>query len=225
MAQVRTELVMANRTDDVTTIDQMTKPILELARTSKDVEALEELAKELVISLKVCKGNWGTLAKIVEALGELRTKESAKVLKKLASKEDVEEGEEEQFTARAILAMCVAADPKNLKVLDEQMKNRSVPIAKAAYEGAKNYGGAKGKDRKELTEMLMKRIEAEYPAAGGQGGSVSEEKQKRWQEVSPAIIASLQVICGQPTINGIEDWREWWKENKKNPKIWKDKEP
>ena len=37
------------------------------------------------------------------------------------------------------------------------------------------------------------------------------------------IVASMQAICHEDTINDIENWREWWKEYKRDAKYWKDK--
>jgi hypothetical protein len=69
----------------------------------------------------------------------------------------------------------------------------------------------------------MKRLDMEYPSSGGQGNkSVSAEKQARWTEVSPAMVGSMKALCREATINDIDNWREWWKENKKKP--WKDED-
>lgn len=222
-ARVLTDLTMANVVKDVSKIDFVCKDIIEVARTSKNQEVIDAIVRELQTSLKICKGNWGTLGRIVDALGELRTKDGAKVLKKIAGEKNPEEGDEEMLTAKAVLALAMMGDTRNMKLIEDQMKSRSVKVAKAAYEGMKHYADAKGRDRKKVVEALMKRIEAEYPSQG-QGGNVSEEQRARWNEVSPVIVASLQAVTHQPTINDLENWREWWKENKRNAKTWKDKE-
>jgi hypothetical protein len=116
------------------------------------------------------------------------------------------------------------ADPRQIDPIGDQCKNRSLPVAKAAYEAFKHYGTAKGKTRKRCAEVLMKRLEAEKPSSGGQqgGGSVSQEAQERWQQLANVIVSSMQAVCHEPTINDVENWREWWKENKRRAGAWKD---
>ena len=54
------------------------------------------------------------------------------------------------------------------------------------------------------------------------GGNVSAEAQKRWQVVAPVIVDSMQSICRDTTIADVDNWRQWWKENRKNRRTWKD---
>jgi hypothetical protein len=224
-AKLLSDLTLANAAKDVPRIDIAAKEALAWAKSAKDETLVEGIAKELTESLKAAKGNWGTLNTIVEALGDLRSKEGAKALKKYAFKKDAKDEAEEKFQANAIRALGKLADPKEIAAFEEVSKSDSKAIAKAAYEALGSYGTAKGKVRKQCAEVLMKRLDMEYPSSGGQGGkSVSAEKQERWGEVSPAMIATLKAICRDATINDIDNWREWWKENKKNPRVWKDED-
>jgi hypothetical protein len=221
------DLTLANAVKDVTGIDNAAKQALAWAKGAKpeDAATIETLAKELGDSIKVVKGNWGTLKVIVEALGELRSKEGAKSLKKLAFKKEAKDQQEEEVQALAIVNLGKLADPKEISAFEEISKSESKIIAKAAYAAFGSYGTAKGRIRKQCVEVLMKRLDMEYPSSGGQGGkSVSAEKQERWSDVSPAMVASMKALCREQTINDIENWREWWKDNKKNPKAeaWKD---
>ena len=109
-----------------------------------------------------------------------------------------------------------------MKSFEDFTKHRSVAVAKAAYACFRHYGPAKGKGRKGIAEILMKRLSAEKPAAG-QSGKVSAAQQERGEKLEKVIVASMQAICRQDTINDIENWREWWKENKRNREVWKDK--
>ncbi|NJN14242.1 MAG: hypothetical protein HC813_00850, partial [Planctomycetes bacterium] len=54
------------------------------------------------------------------------------------------------------------------------------------------------------------------------GGTVSAEQQERFNQLKSSIVASMQALCRQPTINDVENWREWWRENKKRRDAWKD---
>ena len=79
---------------------------------------------------------------------------------------------------------------------------------------------------KQVAELLMKRLDSEYPTASS-GGNISAEAQERWGKLQEIIVKSLQAVCRETTIIDIENWREWWKDNKRNAKRWKDpkKEP
>jgi hypothetical protein len=70
----------------------------------------------------------------------------------------------------------------------------------------------------------MKRMDAEHPNAAPGGGGVSAEAQERWNKLQSTVVATMQAVCRQATINDIENWHEWWRENRKNPKAWKDDE-
>jgi hypothetical protein len=224
------DLTLANAAKDPTGVGVAVLQVLSWAKGgAKEVELIEPMAAELVIALKISKGNWGTLNAIVETLGELRSKEGAKTLKRLAFKKEAKDESEEKFQAMAIVALSKYADTKEIEAFGEMGQNKSVAIAKAAYKAFEAYGTAKGKVRKQCAEILMKRLDAEFPSSGGQGGGgVSKEKQERWAEVSPVIVSSMKALCGPDTqtLNDVENWREWWKENKKNPKAaaWKDEE-
>lgn len=220
--KIISDLTLANAAEDVPRIDIAAKEALRWAQGAKDEALAETLAKELADSFKAAKGNWGTLTTVVQALGELRTKDGAKTLKKMAfQKKKAKDEQEEKLQAAAIVALGKMAEPRDISGFEEISKSDNKLIAKAAYEALGCYGTAKAKIRKQCAEALMKRLEMEYPSSGGQGGkSVSAEKQERWGEVSPVMVNSMKALCREATINDIDNWREWWKENKK--KSWKD---
>jgi len=224
-ARILNDLTAANAAKDSSKIDLLLKEILDYAKTGKTEETIEEFGAQLEESYKLCKGNWGTLRKIVEAMGELRSKKGSRLLKKLAFQKEGASKDEEEVQAVAIHALSLMGDPKLVASLIEQTKAKSLVVAKAAYESFKQYATAKGKVRKEIADDLIKRLEAENPTAG-QSGSVSAEQQERFNQLKGSIVASMQAICRQPTINDVENWREWWRENKKNPRAdaWKDPE-
>lgn len=223
-ARLLNELTMANKAKDPGKISSLLKGISEAGKTSKDKKVIDALAKELGKSLKVCKGNWGTMRTIADTLGELRTKNAVHVLKRYAYQKKVKDENQESVQIQALLAIGKAADPRQIEPLSDQCRNRKLKVAKAAYEAFKHYGTASGKTRKRCAEVLMKRLEAEYPSSGGQqgGGTVSQEAQERWQELANVIVASMQAVCREPTINDVDNWREWWKENKRRSSAWKD---
>jgi hypothetical protein len=217
------DLILANAAKEVTKIDLLAKEALAWAKGAKDEATVEMMAKELTESLKVAKGNWGTLNTIVDALGELRSKEGAKALKRYAFKKEAKDEAEEKFQASAIKALGKLADPKEIGAFEDASKSSSKIIAKAAYEALGSYGPAKGKVRRQCAEILMKRLEMEYPASKD-GKAASTEKQERWGEVSPVMVAAMKALTREATINDIDNWREWWKENKKSNKPWKDED-
>jgi hypothetical protein len=218
------DLTAANEAKDATKIGLLLKDIGEFGRSAKEAADVDPLAAELVKSLKACKGNQGTLIRVLETLGELRSKEAASALKKIAFRKKAKSLEEEAYQATAILALCKLRDKKYINGLGDISRHKSTMVAKAAYEGFAEYGTCSGKIRKGIAELLMKRLDMEYPAASrqGDGGKVSGEQKKRWDALSPVIIKTMQSICRQPTINDIENWREWWKEFKKDRRTWKD---
>jgi hypothetical protein len=217
------DLTLANAAKDVMRIDAAAKEALAWAKGAKDEATAETLAIELADSIKAAKGNYGTLNTVVEALGELRTKEGLKALKKLAFQKKTKDAQEEKLQGYALMGVGKFGDPKDVAAFEEASKSDSTIVAKAAYEALGLYGPAKAKVRKQCVELLMKRLDMEYPSSGGQGGkSVSAEKQARWTEVSPAMVSSMKALCREATINDIDNWREWWKENKKKP--WKDED-
>ncbi|MCK6460010.1 MAG: HEAT repeat domain-containing protein [Planctomycetes bacterium] len=215
------DLTLANAAKDVGRIDTAAKEALAWAKGAKDEATAETLAVELADSIKAAKGNYGTLNVVVEALGELRTKEGLKSLKKIGFQKKAKDAQDEKLQAYALVGVGKFGDPKDVPAFEEAAKSESTVVAKGAYEALGLYGPAKAKIRKQCVELLMKRVDMEYPSSGGQGGkSVSAEKQARWAEVSPAIVGSLKALCRENTINDVDNWREWWKENKK--KAWKD---
>jgi len=220
--RVLAELNKANSEKDVTGVGILLKDIAELGRTTKNTEEVEPIAAALAESLKMAKGNLGTLKKIVAALGELRTKTGAKTLKKIAFKKKAKTPDDEDLQAVALLAIAKMRDPKLVKSIGDMCKHRRNAVAKSAYQSLREFGPSKARVRKGIAELLMKRIEAEYPSAGGQSNKVSAEARERWAQLQTPIVASLQAVCRQDTINDIENWREWWKENKKNRNAWKD---
>ncbi|MEE8107028.1 MAG: hypothetical protein V3T86_15945 [Planctomycetota bacterium] len=211
----------ANEEKDSTEISGLCEDIITFAKSAKTAAEVDPVAVELVRSLKVAKGNWGTLRKIIAALGELRSKPGSKALKKLAFQKKPKDENYEELQATALIAISLMRDPKLIEKIADQMKSRSIPVAKAAMAGFKNYSPAPGKTRKKVAEVIMKRMQAEKPSAG-QGGGVSAEAQKRWQVVSPVIVETMQAICRQPTISDVDNWDEWWRENKKKRSVWKD---
>jgi hypothetical protein len=232
--QILADLILANHGKNVTGVDMAARAALIWARSPKDtsdeakaaeVEAkIEEIGKELTDSVKVVKGNYGSLLIIVEALGELRSKAGVRTLKRFAFQKRLKDESEQKIQAAALIGVGRIADPRDLKEFEEASKSENAEIAKAAYEAFGQYATAKAKVRKDCAETLMKRMEMEFPSSGGGGqgggGGVSKEKQERWAELSPAMIGSMKAVCRQPTINDMPNWREWWKENKKKP--WKD---
>jgi len=223
--QLLTELTAANKAKDAAKVGTLLKGIAETGKTSKDQKITDALAKELGNSFKVCKGDWGTMRGIADTLGELRSKNSIAKLKRYAFQKKAKDDNQESVQVRALLAIGKMADPKQIDPIGDQCKSRKLPVAKAAYEALKHYGTAKGKTRKRCAEVLMKRLEAEKPSSGGQGGgTVSQEAQERWQQLANVIVASMQAVCHEPTINDVENWREWWKENKRRADAWKDKD-
>lgn len=222
--KVLAKLQKANQEKDLLTVETSLKEVIEIGQTSKSAEEVDPIAAELVTSFKLAKGNWGTMAKILGALGELRSKKGESTLKKLAFQKKLKEEKEAGVQAAAIEGLSKMANPRHIKSFGDVCKNRNMEIAKAAYACFKNYGTAKGKVRKQCAEILMKRLEAEKPSAG-QSGTISAEQQERWNKLQSVIVASMQAICHEDTINDIENWREWWKENKRNPRAeaWKDK--
>lgn len=220
--KVLSDLIKANATKDVGTIDTLMKSVIEVGQTSKSPEEVDPLAKELAVSLKLAKGNPGVERKIIKAMGELRSRKTLGVLKRWAFRKKVKNEDQESLQIEAIGAIALLRDPKLIDRIGDVSKSRSVNVAKAAYASFKQYGPSRGKVRRKIAELLMKRLSAEKPSTGQQGGSVSKEAQARWQKVELVMVESMQAICRQDTIVHIEDWREWWKENKKNAKYWRD---
>ena len=221
--KVLSDLMKANAEKDVGTIDTLMKSVIEVGQTSKSPEEVDPIAKELAISFKLAKGNPGIERKIIKAMGELRSRKTLGVLKRWAFRKKVKNEDQESLQVAAIDAIGLLRDPKLVDKIGDVSKSRSVNIAKAAYASLKNYGPSKGRVRRKIAELLMKRLSAEKPSTGQQGGSVSKEAQARWQKVERVMVESMQAVCREDTINDIENWREWWKENKRNPKTWKDK--
>lgn len=225
VAKLLTDLSVANAIKDTGKIDLLLKDVIEAGQTSKETAVLEAIAKELNTSWKVVKGNWGTMGKIIEAQGYLGQKPGLKLLKKIALQKKAKTSDDEVLQGKALLSLGMYRDPRNVDKIADMCKHKSMEVAKAAYQAYKHYGPAKGKVRKKCAEVLMKRLDMEYPSAGGQGsGNVSAEQQERWAQLSPIVIESMQAVCRQPTINDINNWREWWKENKKSRDAWKDEE-
>jgi hypothetical protein len=223
--KILADLQAANAAKDATQIGFQLKKVKELGQFAKDAAEVDPVAKELLTSMKVCKGNQGTLIQIIETLGVLRSKTTASALKKKAFKKKAKTIEDEAIQATAIIALCKLRDTKHVNGVADMTKSRSNIIAKAAYEGFREYGACKGKVRKNIATIIMKRMELEYPSAGSQGsGKISGAQQERWGQLSPVIVKTMQAICRQPTINDIDNWREWWREFKSDRKTWKDPE-
>jgi hypothetical protein len=215
------QLTKANAEKDVGRLELILKSIRDLAVSSKDQELLDQIAKELTKSFKLAKGNFGTQRSIIDTMGELRSKKCLSSLKKVAFKKKTKSVEEEALQAQALLAVGKYRDSKLIGPLEDASKNRSITVAKAAYEAFGQYGSSPGKVRKQVAELLMKRLDSEYPTASS-GGNISAAAQERWGKLQEIIVKSLQSVCHETTIIDIENWREWWKENKRNSKRWKD---
>ena len=223
-AQLLNDLTAANKEKDSTVIAALVPKIAEYGKAAKDKKVIDGLAKELTTSYKVCKGNWGTLRGILDTLGTLRSSKGESLLKKAAFMKDADNEDQISIQVHGLHAIGQFADKKYVDKIVDASKSRENKIAIAAYETLKNYGIAKGKVRKEVAENLMKRIEAEYPyTTNANSTNPGEAAIKRWGEVQKPIIAALQSVCHESTIADIDNWREWWKENKKNAKRWKDK--
>jgi len=217
--QLLKDLIEANAAKDPAKIAALLAPIANVGKTSKAEAEVDALAVELAKSLQL--KDLDLQKKVLETFAELRSKKAAGALKRIAFDKKVEGEKEEEVKAKALVAIGTLRDPGNIEAIVDAAKDRSVIVAKGAYEALKSYATAKGAVRHDVAEHLMKRLDAEYPAAPD-GKKVGEEARKRWAEVSPLIVAALQAVCRQDTIVEIDNWREWWKENKKNPKAWKD---
>jgi len=223
-AKLLADLQAANKAKDLTAISTLLDPIAKVAETTKDAKVADGFAKELDDSYKLCKGNWGTLRKIIDTLGALRSKQGSKLLKKLAFQEDVEDEDEKTIQIQALLAISMLGDKKYVEDIIDTSKTRDTKIAEAAYKALGNYGVCPGKVRKVVAEELMKRMDAEYPYDTAKDGNAAGDAAiKRWNELEPTLVKSMQAIAHEPTIASVANWREWWKENKKNAKAWKDK--
>jgi hypothetical protein len=146
------------------------------------------------------------------------------LLKKVAFKKEPGNDDELTLQMRALAAIGAYAQSKYIDSIAEQTKQRNQKLAEAAYLSFSNYGIAKGKVRKKVAEALMKRLESEYPSASADKNP-GEAAKKRWAALQMPIVRAMQAVCHEPTINDIANWREWWKENKKNAKAWKDPKP
>ena len=222
--KVLTDLAAANKAKDVTAISMLLDPIAQIGKTAKDAKTVDPLAKGLTVSFKLAKGNYGTLRKILDTLGTLRSKKSASFLKKIAFKDAGDDPEKVSLQVHALAAIGMLGDKKYVDAIVDTSKSRSIKVAEAAYGALGNYGVAKGKVRKGVAEQLMKRLESEYPSASADKNP-GEEARKRWEKIQQPIVKAMQAVCHEPTINDVPNWREWWKENKKNAKAWKDKKP
>ena len=218
-----TDLAAANKAKDLTAISALLDPIAKVGQTAKDTKTVDPHAKELVTSYKVAKGNWGTLRKILDTMGELRSKKSASLVKKVAFKE-VEGDDKIGVQIAAIGAIGKLADKKYLAAIIDTSKSREIKVAEACYKSLGGYGVAKGKVRKAVAEQLMKRLESEYPSASADKNPGQAAKE-RWAKLQTPIVKAMQEVCHEPTITDVANWREWWTENRKNAKAWKDKKP
>ncbi|MHC4222650.1 MAG: hypothetical protein ACYSUN_01550 [Planctomycetota bacterium] len=218
------DLAIANRQLDRTRIASLLESIREIGHATRNPSVVDPLARELTKSLKVCKRDGGTQLDVVHALGELRSKPGAAALKRLAFRKKVKKEREAALQAAAIQALSRMQEKSFVRGFIEQAKSRNLLVASAAYDSLASYSEAPGRLRKEITEFLVKRLALEYPAYSQSSGKwISEEKQQRWREVSPRIVASLQAVTGESSISAVDDWNMWWNENKSRPKAWKRK--
>ena len=223
-AQLLMELAAANKAKDFEKYGLLVKQISDYAPSAKDEAEIDGLAVELVSTLKIARKEHALRLKVVDAMGLLRSKKGAGSLAKIAFKKKARDEKEEELQAHAILALSQMRDPKHVRRIGDMTKHKSTMVARAAYEGFVHYGPAKGKVRKEIAELLMKRLDAEYPTAN-QDGNVSGAQKVRWNALSPVIVKTMQSVCRENTIVDIENWREWWGENKRSRTVWKDKKP
>ena len=208
---------------DLDMIDKLCTRIQDFAKTSKDQIQIDTLATMLHKALK--KRDLLLKLKVLETLGELQSPKSRKVLKKYAFVK-ARKDDAIKLQARAIVAIAKYADPKNIAGLADAMKSRDVNTARNAIRGMENYRNAKGKYRKKIAELLMKRLAGERPSAGKQGGgSAGAEQMARWDKLAPVIVSSMQAITRETTISELANWQDWWKEYKNSKKIWRDFKP
>lgn len=216
------DLTAANEAEDTIKIDLLVRDVQIFGDSTEDQALADSIGGELVKSLKVCKGNWGTLKEIIQAMGALRSKKALNTLKRLGFRKEPAWDDEEAVHIAAILALGRYRDTKLLGGLADQCKSKNVMVARAAYEAFKFYGTEPGRVRKKAAEIIMKRMDAEYPSSAPGGAGISAEQQERWNKLRETVVASMQALCHQPTINDIENWREWWREYKKDAKAWRD---
>lgn len=212
------DLQAAIAAKDVAKVGALCKPIADVGKSGKSGEEIDALAEELSKGLGFKEAD--VRGEVLKALTELRSLKASGPLKKYIGRK-VKGDREEELVGQAIDALGSAADPGEVDFIADMMKEQSIYIAKGACGAFKHYAKAKAKVRKQIAELVMKRMEGEKPSSGGQsGGKASAEQQKRWDALSPLLVGSMQALCRQPTIADVESWREWWKENKKKP--WKD---
>ena len=208
---------------DIDLIDKLCNRIQDFAKTSKDQVQIDILATMLHKALK--KKDLLLKLKVLETLGELQSPKSTKVLKRYAFVK-VKKEDAVKLKAVAVAAIAKYRDPKNIANLGDAMKSRDLTTAKNAIRGMEGYRNAKGKHRKKVAELLMKRLAGERPSGGSQGsGNISAEQRERWNKLGPLIVSAMQAVTRETTITDIENWRDWWKENKNSRKVWKDKKP
>ncbi len=208
---------------DLDLIDKLCNRIQDFAKTSKDQIQIDTLATMLHKAVK--KRDLLLRLKVLETLGELQSPKSVKVLKKYAFVK-AKKGDAVKMKAAAVKAIAKYADPKLIGGLGDAMKSRDLTTAKNAIRGMEHYRNAKGKYRKKIAELLMKRMAGERPSAGKQGGgSAGAEQQERWAKLSPVLVSSMQAITRETTISELENWLDWWKEYKHDKRLWKDKKP
>ena len=219
-----TALAAANGAKDIAQITKLAKEVA-ASEKAKAGEPEDRMAAELSKSLSICKKDYDALETVIDALARLRSKKGLSSLKRIAFKKKVKDERLASVQAQALIAVGALADPKQLDGIEDQTKNRSITIARGAYLSLKPYGESKGKIRRRVAEILMKRMQAEYPRFQPGGKRVSKEKYARWGKLSSSIVSSLQSVCRQPLIVSPDDWDEWWRDNKKRTKVWRnDKE-
>ena len=223
-AKVLADLTIANKAKDLGKIGRLMKSVEAAAKVEDaDRAVLDGISKELKTSYKLSKGNWGTLKKIVKLQGELRSKNGVSFLKRIAFQKEATDDNHAALQMLAIDAIGKLADARMVRNFEDLCKNRNKEVAKAAYASLRHYASSNGKTRKKVAALVIKRMSMEKPSSGGQGGkSVSAEAQERWAALQPIIIKTLQGICREPTIASVDNWVEWWGENKGRSPAWKD---
>ncbi len=222
-AAILSQLSTANADKDLSKLGRLSKQLKDDGATIKEPKARDAIVKEVKKSLKVCKGNWGTIKNFVAAAGVLGGKSAGSMLKKLALEKEAKDEDHLAVQLVAVEAMGALADTRLLRTFEDLCKHRNADVANAAYKALGGYAGAKGKTRKKIAAMIMKRMTMEKPSSGGQGGkSVSAEATERWNKVQMSIVKTMQLICKEPTISDAANWEEWFGENKSRSPAWKD---
>ena len=223
LSDLADELEQAIQDKDASRISNVAERVEGAVSADEQGEAADQLAVQLSKAAKVAKRDLDALEFVLEALGHLRSRKGAPTLKRFAFRKDAKDERAADLQALALVALGRMADSRQLRGIEDQTKNRNMTVAKGAYTSLVGYASANGKTRKRVAEILMKGLLNEYPRYSPSNGKyVSDEKRKRWSKLSGSIVRSLQAVCRQPTITSVDDWEQWWRENKRKTKSWRD---